>query len=72
MSHFHRSTKNRFTTPEKLSNPDPTISKYLEKKTPPTIEPKTIYTDKGGKVSFSVEHTISRRKNTPYLDMSTV
>ena len=38
-------------------------------KTPPTIDPKTIYTDKGGKVSFSVEHTISKN-NTPYLNLS--
>ena len=58
----------KYLTPEKAIHPDPRGNKHLEMKTPPTVDPKTIYTDKGGKVSFAVEHTVSKKKNTPYID----
>ena len=63
-----RQPVSKYLTPEKISHPDPRVNKHLEMKTPPTVNPKTIYADKGGKVTFAVEHTVSKKKNTPYIE----
>ena len=69
MSRRNHQPVSKYLTPERAYYPDSHTNKHLEMKTPPTVNPKTIYTDKGGKVTFSVEHTVSKKKNhAPYLD----